>query len=76
MGVSNTEQKLLLLGALGGWQMGGQELLESVGNLKLTNGCDILEGLLSSGEWLVSCELDHFRESFKRSDSLLNLSEL
>ena len=66
----------MFLGAFGSWQVGGQKLFESVRNLVGSDILDILESLLSGGEWLIGGELDHLRESFERANGFLNLTKL
>ena len=74
--VRNTQQKLLLLGALGSWQVSCQKRFERVRNLVLSDVLDVFKGLLGSGEWLVSGKLNHLGKSFEGSNSLLDLAEL
>jgi len=50
LGITDSKRKLLLLGALGLGEVGGEELLESGGNLGLSNRLDVLKSLLSGLE--------------------------
>ena len=74
--VGDTQEELLLLGRLGGGQVGGQKLFESVRNSIGSNILNVSESLLSSGEWLIGSELDHLRESLQRANGLLDLTKL
>jgi len=51
----------------------GQKVLESIGNLDIHGSNNILKGLFSSAERLVSSKAYHFSESFKRINGLLDL---
>ena len=73
---SNSEEELLLLGALCSWQVSSQEVFERVCDLVLSDSLDVVEGFLGGGEWLVSGELEHLAESLDVSDSFLDLGEL
>jgi len=44
--------------------------------LSLSDGQDVLEGLLSSGEWLIGNEFDHLRESLQGADRLLDFGKV
>ena len=59
LGVNDAKQELLLLGALGGGEVSGQEAFERVCHLVVSDGSDVLESLLGGGEGLVGCQLDH-----------------
>jgi hypothetical protein len=74
--VGDTQEELLLLGGLGGRQVGGQKLFESVRNSVGSDILNVFKSLLSSGKWLIGGELDHLRESLQRANGLLDLAKL
>jgi len=74
--IDDSEQELLLLGTLGGWEVGGQKVFERVCHFVASDGSDVLEGFLGSGEWLIGSQFDHLAESLEVSDGLLDLGEL
>lgn len=73
---SNTEHELLLLSALGGWEIGGQEVFECLGDFVLSNCSDVLKSFLGCLEGLEGSELDHLREAFYVTNRLLDLFQL
>ena len=74
--VGDTQEELLLLGGLGGRQVGGQKLFESVRNSVGSDILNVFKSLLSSGKWLIGGELYHLRESLQRANGLLDLAKL
>jgi len=61
--ISNSEQEFLFLCALGSWEIGDEEVLESLWHFILSNGWQIFKSFFCSLEWLESCQFNHLRET-------------
>ena len=76
VGISNTQQELLLLGALSRRQARRQEVLERGRDLILSNGHNILKCLLGCLKRIAGRELDHLSEPVQTQNGLLDLGQL